>query len=104
MNKDSIKEGQYVHYAPGHGKKENGRVKSITEHAVFVVYNCDGNWDHYKDYTGANTNPKDLREGWVDKEGHPDPDHCDHEYRSDSYKWGNPHRMTCHHCGNVIND
>lgn len=67
MNKEDIKVGQNVHYAPGHGKKENGRVKSITDHAVFVVYNCGGNWDHYKDYTAANTNPRDLHPGWVNE-------------------------------------
>ena len=66
MNKEDIKEGQYVHYAPSHGKKENGRVKRITDTAVFVVYNCDGDWDHYDDYTAANTNPRDLLPGWTD--------------------------------------
>ena len=67
MKKEELYEGRYVHYAPEHGGKENGRIKSITETAVFVVYNCGGNWDHYKDYTGCNTNPRDLRPGWADK-------------------------------------
>lgn len=67
MNKEDISVGQKVHYATEHGQKENGRVKSITEHSVFVVYHCAGNWDHYEDYTGANTNPRDLRPGWVNE-------------------------------------
>lgn len=104
MTKEQLKEGQYVHYAPEHGKKENGRIKSITEHGVFVVYNCAGNWDHYKDYTGANTNPRDLRDGWVTKEGRPDPVHCDHEYRPSANKWQPINQMDCIHCGNRINE
>lgn len=58
--------GQFVHFQ-GRNKKDNGRVKSMTEHGVFVVYNCASDWDHYEDYTGANTNPDDLREGWATK-------------------------------------
>jgi hypothetical protein len=65
MNKEDIQVGQNVHYAPEHGLKENGVVKSITEHAVFVVYNCGGEWHRYKEFTGCSTNPIDLRPGWV---------------------------------------
>jgi hypothetical protein len=65
MEKSAISVGQHVHYAPSHGPKENGIVKSITEHGVFVVYNCGGNWDRYTDYTAANTNPRDLEPEWA---------------------------------------
>jgi hypothetical protein len=65
MTIEEIKVGQRVHYAPSHGKKENGIVKSITEHAVFVVYKCGGEWDHYQDYTGQNTPIEDLYPGWT---------------------------------------
>ena len=65
MNKEDLSVGQQVHYCPDHGPKENGIVKSITDTAVFVVYNCGGNWDRYQDYTAANTNPRDLRPEWV---------------------------------------
>ncbi len=67
MKREDIYIGQYVHYAPSHGSRENGRVKSVTEHGVFVVYKCGGNWDHYQDYTGANTPIEDLRPGWTEK-------------------------------------
>lgn len=65
MFKEDISVGQEVHYAPSHGQKENGVVKSITEHGVFVVYNCGGHWNNYRDYTAACTDPIDLRPGWV---------------------------------------
>ena len=104
MNREDIRVGQDVHYAPEHGKKENGRVKSITPQAVFIVYNCGGDWEHYKEYTAANTNPRDLRPGWVDANGNIPQEECDHEYRNASYKWGPINRMECIHCGKVIND
>lgn len=63
MKKEEIKVGQKVHYAPAHGKKDNGIVKSITEHGVFVVYHCGGEWERYRDYTAVNTKPEDLRPG-----------------------------------------
>lgn len=66
MNRENIAVGQKVHYAPEHGRKENGIVKSITEYSIFVVYNCDGDWAHYGLYTAANTNARDLRPGWAD--------------------------------------
>lgn len=66
MEKENIAVGQKVHYAPEHAAKENGIVKSITEHGIFVVYNCGGDWANYRDYTAANTNLRDLRPGWAD--------------------------------------
>lgn len=65
MEKENLTVGQKVHYAPDHGKKENGIIKSITEHGIFVVYNCAGDWAHYWDYTAANTPIGLLRTGWV---------------------------------------
>lgn len=65
MERHELHVGQEVHYTPSHGLKENGIVKSITEHGVFVVYNCAENWHRIKDYTAANTDPSDLRPGWV---------------------------------------
>jgi hypothetical protein len=66
---DIIKEGDYVHYWPGYGKPENGRVKHITPHAMFIVFKCNDEWQHYKDYTGQNTPVEYVRHGWVDGEG-----------------------------------
>lgn len=69
-----LKVGQKVHYQPDHyketGEYENGIVKEIPEHSpdsARVVYNCNGNWDNYRDYTSAMTNGRDLNKGWVMK-------------------------------------
>ncbi len=68
-----LKVGDKVYYQPLHYKEEpkekweNGMVKEIPDHtntAVRVVYNCEGNWDNFKDYTGCLTNIRDLYLGW----------------------------------------
>ena len=65
-----LKVGDKVHYQPeyyGNNKCENGIVKEIPDFSlneVRVVYNCDGDWDNFKDYTSALTNIKDLKLGW----------------------------------------
>ena len=65
-----LKIGDKVHYQPEHYREdecENGMIKEIPNHtndAVFVVYNCAGNWDNFKDYTSALTNIEDLKLGW----------------------------------------
>ena len=62
--------GDNVHYQPDHYSKsewENGMVKEIREgrlDGVWVVYNCDDNWDRYTEYTGALTMLRDLKLGW----------------------------------------
>lgn len=43
--KQEFKEGDKVHYDPGHKKPENGMIKSVGTHTAFVVYNCDGDWE-----------------------------------------------------------
>lgn len=63
---NQINPGDFVHYIP---TRENGRVKTIGEFSGFVVYKCNEEWDRYEDYTGQYTDIKDLRKGWVDKEG-----------------------------------
>jgi hypothetical protein len=52
--------GKWVTYEPGH-KKESGRIKSWNGTWVFVVYNCDGYWHRYDEFTAAATNPRDLK-------------------------------------------
>lgn len=65
-----LRVGQKVHYQPDYYEKdrwENGIIKEIRPEqldVVFVVYNCDGNWEHYKNYTSARTNLRDLKLGW----------------------------------------
>ena len=62
--------GQKVHYQPEHYDKtrwENGIIKEIRQNtldAVWVVYNCAGEWERYKEYTSAKTSLRDLRHGW----------------------------------------
>jgi hypothetical protein len=76
--------GDKVHYQPKHyintpiinkqgeeeliNKFENGIVKEIPEHtktSVRVVYNCNGEWNNYQDYTSALTDLRDLNFGWL---------------------------------------
>jgi len=45
------------------GQKGIVKAMSDAEH-VFVVYNCDGNWEEYADYTAARTNVAELKKGW----------------------------------------
>ena len=52
--------GRYVIYSDTTGNKERGRIKSWNNIFVFVVYNCDENWDNYRNYTAAATRPQDL--------------------------------------------
>lgn len=66
-----LKIGDKVHYQPSHygeDKWENGLVKIINTDirmdAVWVVYNCAGEWDRYQDYTSACTRLVDLKLGW----------------------------------------
>jgi hypothetical protein len=66
----NLRIGDKVHYQPTHyGDKEweNGIIKEIRDNvfkSVLVVYNCNGNWDNYINYTSAKTNLCDLQPGW----------------------------------------
>jgi hypothetical protein len=71
---DKLEVGQKVYYQPEHYKEkgmfENGMVRYIPDHvndAVFVVYNCNNDWDNFKAYTAALTNIRDLHNGWLNK-------------------------------------
>ena len=78
--------GQKVHYQPEHYSEEeweNGLIKEIRDgrnDGVWVVYNCAGNWDKYRDYTSALTHLRDLKLGWMSRCGGCgnliDPDTC----------------------------
>jgi len=53
--------GRWVEYTPPfNGKKWNGRIKSWNDHLVFVVFNCDGFWENYAEYTAEATAPNYL--------------------------------------------
>ncbi len=62
--------GDKVHYKPDHysyDEFENGMVKEVPDwsvDSVRVVYNCNGDWENFKDYTSALTNLQDLELGW----------------------------------------
>lgn len=66
-----LKVGDKVCYQPEHYRKdeyENGMVKEIPDHtntSIRVVYNCNGDWDNFKDYTSALTDLVDLDLGWL---------------------------------------
>jgi len=38
-----------------------GRLKCWSTGFVFVVFNCDDDWDNYREYTGAACHPDDIR-------------------------------------------
>lgn len=57
--------GEKVTYVPKYGKAEKGRVKSITDGRIFVVFRCANNWDNYQDYTGVQVLKRDLFNGWA---------------------------------------
>ena len=57
--------GLKVTYKTKH-KKEHGIIKSVSDKDhVFVVFNCDDNWDEYYNYTATRTRKSDLIFGWV---------------------------------------
>lgn len=63
---EPMKEGDYVHYTPEHGPKENGRIKIMGKEFASVVYKCAGEWDKFIEYTGARTEVSRLSRGWID--------------------------------------
>ena len=67
INIGNLAEGTRVHYAPKFGYRQNGIVKcrSSYEHAVFVVYKCNGDWKNFENYTAELTDISDLKQGWI---------------------------------------
>ena len=62
-----LKKGDKVTYTRrGTGHKENGIVKKNHPDGgkAWVVYNCGGDWDNYRNYTAALTEYDLLSEGW----------------------------------------
>ncbi len=66
MEAKDTKPGARVYYTAPHGATQNGRVKSVNAElgTAFVVYNCNGDWDNYENYTGQSTRLADLTLGW----------------------------------------
>lgn len=68
MIKPNFQIGDKVAYVSDNGKIENGIVKGFALNGgIFVVYNCAGDWENYKNYTAANTNGADLVHKWINK-------------------------------------
>lgn len=59
--------GDKVCFDLGFWKKENGIVKSLSGDPdfVYVVYDCNNDWDNYMNYTGVRTGIKNLKQGWT---------------------------------------
>ena len=53
--------GRWVLYEGHAGEEEKGRIKSWNDKYIFVVYKCNHEWDRFQDFTGAATNPIQLR-------------------------------------------
>ena len=75
-NKETFKIGDKVHYTANE-VHYNGIIKyspapdSFTKEDTsicHIVFNCDGNWDDYQNYTGVITNIKDLKPDWKNNE------------------------------------
>lgn len=59
IKESDLKVGAYVIYRTKH-KTEPGRIKSWNDKYVFMVYNCNQEWDRFQDYTGSATKREDL--------------------------------------------
>jgi hypothetical protein len=57
-----FKVGQWVIYRKGSklGEEQMGMVKSWNDKFIFVVFQCNGEWDRYFDYMSQACNPEDL--------------------------------------------
>jgi hypothetical protein len=52
--------GRWVIYSAISLHSERGRIKDWTDQLVYVVYQCDDQWDRFEEYTAAATDPADL--------------------------------------------
>lgn len=52
--------GRWVDYTRWGRTPKVGRVKHWNQSLIFVVYNCDEQWDRYSEFTAEGTFPEDL--------------------------------------------
>jgi len=52
--------GRWVIYSALSLHSERGRIKDWTDQLVYVVYQCDDQWDRFEEYTAAATDPENL--------------------------------------------
>lgn len=62
MTYEFCKIGDRVHHLL---TKQNGIIKLVFRGQVYVVYNCNNDWENYTNYTGENTSPENLGRGWL---------------------------------------
>jgi hypothetical protein len=65
MAKEFYPGSKVAHVSPN-GDIENGIIKEICDDPkfMFVVFNCNDDWDNYKDYTGQRCSIYNLVRGW----------------------------------------
>ena len=54
------KHGFMVWHVGKDGRSHVGKIKSWNDKYIFVVFNCDGKWDKWMEYTGEACKPEDL--------------------------------------------
>jgi len=52
--------GRWVRLKNFSGKNGTGRIKSWNDSFIFVVFQCDNDWENYADYTGEAVNCSNL--------------------------------------------
>jgi hypothetical protein len=57
--------GRWVIYSALSLHSERGRIKDWTDQVIYVVYQCDDQWDRFEEYTAQATNPEELEFVWV---------------------------------------
>lgn len=64
-----MNEGDKVTFIPYDGAEKSsyqrGIVKSVEDHGIFVVFNCNDLWSKFRDYGAELCNEDDLQSGWL---------------------------------------
>lgn len=60
--------GRWVEYKGEAREVEKGRLKSWNFPFVYVVFNCDEDWEYFMDYTAEACRPKDIT--FIENEDH----------------------------------
>lgn len=68
MSRAIFLKGDRVTYNDGNKPPVQGKVKSRNDTFVFVVFNCNDEWDDFENYTAQGCNPSFLEHGWESTE------------------------------------
>jgi hypothetical protein len=63
--------GRWVLYVNGTGQCQKGRIKSWAHDVIYVVYQCGEEWNRYREFVAAATDPTDLE--FEPEDGEPVP-------------------------------